>query len=687
MRYLNFILIYLISFSLMAGTAIERGIDITTMKVQSSTPSAPASGYKKAYFKGTGLKILDSSGNETGVGSGSNDNYLTYGDAENGTTGWATYADAAGSSPVDGTGGSSGITIAATSTTPIDGVQSYTFTHPASNTQGSGMSYDFTIPKAASAKSLTISFLYEVVSGTFTDSDVNFYIYDVDGSTLIQPTAFKLDQTTSGFTHPATGTFQTPVFTTATRNLRLIIHSASTSTSAFVLKLDNFKVAMVPRSSNVGRAQLMGTVVISGCSGAWSTSSTSFASFSTLTGCTYTTSGQAQAPSTNIPAIKFASLPAGDYRLEYEGGLGLNAASTSTTAYFQFTDGTNTAREISNYYAYNSQPISSTMSQTITYNSSQSNVTLEIKGKISGTVASAITGTTSQPGTIKVWYFPSTASVVNDLGSQRVVAAKVNGGTSNLSTSAATTINFPTVEFDTHGMYSAGTFTIPESGIYKIDCSEFSTTTNEYFFVYKNGSKVGLCVYVLGNSAVWGGHYQDRFNAGDLITIRPANGYTINYSSGNYQAKVFISKIMGPSQVGPTETIAASYWLSSNTTFSAGSQWNFDSKEYDTHGAVTTGSGAWKFTSPARGLYQIDAFYNNYTSTNSISLYVYKNGSIAKPLTGSISTAPIASGSTKIFLNAGDYIDLRSTGSFACQGGTQSSSTSVCQISITRIGL
>ena len=53
----------------------------------------------KPYFdNGTTLTVI-------GSGSGGGKNYITGGDAESGTTGFATYNDAAGTTPVDGTGG------------------------------------------------------------------------------------------------------------------------------------------------------------------------------------------------------------------------------------------------------------------------------------------------------------------------------------------------------------------------------------------------------------------------------------------------------------------------------------------------------------------------------------------------------------------------------------------------------
>ena len=61
-----------------------------------------------------GIQKLDagSSTNWSEVGSGAGGiNYILNPDAEAGTTGWATYADTAAATPVDGTGGSPTVTF------------------------------------------------------------------------------------------------------------------------------------------------------------------------------------------------------------------------------------------------------------------------------------------------------------------------------------------------------------------------------------------------------------------------------------------------------------------------------------------------------------------------------------------------------------------------------------------------
>jgi hypothetical protein len=179
----------------------------------------------------------------------------------------------------------------------------------------------------------------------------------------------------------------------------------TTSSTTGTILVDNAFVGLSSPFQNVNGAQLLGTVVITGCASNWQTSGTIFADFSVQTGCNYVVSGSALAPSTMIPAIKFASMPAGDYRIEYEGMV-YNLGATNKGAYAQFSDGTNTARETSALYLASANVSSSGISQSISYNTTQSNVTLSLRGKVDSTGSLGVYGTNTFPGTIKVWYFP-----------------------------------------------------------------------------------------------------------------------------------------------------------------------------------------------------------------------------------------------------------------------------------------
>lgn len=157
---------------------------------------------------------------------------------------------------------------------------------------------------------------------------------------------------------------------------------------------------------------LVGLVIITGCASDFETISHTYADFPVQTGCIYTLvsgSSTPSAPSTMIPAIKFASLPAGEYSIEYEGVF-LDEANVSTPggAYFQFWDGTNTAREQS--VALSSATKSTWfphIKQSIRYASTQTNITLSIRSKepngSAGDVISELFCTTGFPCVIRIY--------------------------------------------------------------------------------------------------------------------------------------------------------------------------------------------------------------------------------------------------------------------------------------------
>lgn len=178
-----------------------------------------------------------------------------------------------------------------------------------------------------------------------------------------------------------------------------------TSLSAGTIQVDDAYLGSNQNIVNLNQAKLIGSVTITGCTTNWGTTSTTFAEFPTQTGCSYSTNGLALAPSTNIPAIKFANLPAGDYRIEYEGAL--RQGSANFVGYYQFWDGVNTAREVSAHTNQGGTIYTSGISQTISYATAQSNITLSMRGKTDSGGNAGPFGTNSIPGVIKVWYFPA----------------------------------------------------------------------------------------------------------------------------------------------------------------------------------------------------------------------------------------------------------------------------------------
>jgi len=223
-----------------------------------------------------------------------------------------------------------------------------------------------------------------------------------DGTTATQPTSITslstYSKTVINFTAPSSGSI----------SLRLTSVAADEpliyGDDCIVGNADGYNV------SQVSQASLYGAITVSGCAADWITSSATFANFATQTGCTYTTEGLALQPSTNIPAIKFASLPAGEYSIIVSGSL--YGGTASTLSAWQFHDGTNATRDAvqgtSDATVY---PTAGGVGAfSIKYTTAQSNVTLQMQGKVSGG-GSIYVGQTTMPMTIKVYRYPTSAQI------------------------------------------------------------------------------------------------------------------------------------------------------------------------------------------------------------------------------------------------------------------------------------
>jgi len=169
-------------------------------------------------------------------------NYITNGSFENTAnaaqpSGWVGFTDAAATTPADGTGGTNpptGVTFLASTTSPLRGLVSAVLAKDASNRQGAGYSFDFTISAVDVSKKFQASLDMSVASGTYAAGDVRVYLYDVTNSTLLTPQTVNLPS--------ATTSFVTTVDTTTSTSYRWIVYVSSTSASAYSLKFDSMYV-------------------------------------------------------------------------------------------------------------------------------------------------------------------------------------------------------------------------------------------------------------------------------------------------------------------------------------------------------------------------------------------------------------------------------------------------------------
>jgi hypothetical protein len=549
------------------------------------------------------------------LGSGSSGvNYITGGDAESGTTGWATYKDAAQATPENCTAGSPTLTWTQSTSSPLRGAANFLATKDAANRQGEGASYAFTIDRQDQAKAMTISLEWEVGSGTFavgdssSDSDLEVYIYDVTNSQLIQPAGYKLVGGTTG-QWSYQGTFQTA---SNSQSYRLCLHEAKSGTSAYTLKVDSVSVSPVSR--------LYGAPI------------TDWTSF------TMTAEGSVSNPTKGTVAVDEArwrrvgdsmeilwnyrqtaagTAGSGTYKFLIPGGYSIDSAKiTPSSGTAPPVVGAATAYDgTSDFTGY-----------VHAYDSTHLGMVLGDESADPSTVGSASTGfdkTTlnySFSARFPVTGWASTVAMSPDHDA-RIVSAKYEVSASSANTSFADNsveiIDFDTKLWDTHGMCTTGASfkcTAPLPGKYVIDAQINWTNTTTLNFsemlIYKNGSPAGRMARPGGTEVFFQGHAELDLSAGDYFDVR---GYqddsgggarTIATSTGLVVLQV--KRISGPATIGASENIRCRLNQAQPTgtiasTYAGAAAVVHNATTFDSHGACSTSTG--KFTAPSPGVY------------------------------------------------------------------------------------
>ena len=214
---------------------------------ESSSPSAPSSGYKKLYAKNDGkVYTLDSSSNEIEVGSGSGggeENFIDSYDstfADGSTGNWETYKDS--SDYEDGTGGTSSLTISATSSSAevLKGSYSLKIAKPASNVEDEGVSLgSISIPRAYRNKTIYASMLVDFTEATGEHWEVR--AYDETNSAVLYVGGEEARAISA-----KNGKVVIPIhLENDAASIRLSLHCKSSSADAYDLFATDFKVSSI----------------------------------------------------------------------------------------------------------------------------------------------------------------------------------------------------------------------------------------------------------------------------------------------------------------------------------------------------------------------------------------------------------------------------------------------------------
>lgn len=216
--------------------------------VDTST-SPPTDGQALIWDNANSEWIPGDAGGGTGQGG---INYITnYGAEDNTTTGWAVYKDADQATPENGTGGSPSTTwtVVSASGSILRGLYSFYLTKlGGASRRGEGVSYDFTIDNADKGDPLTISFDYYLGTGTYDGINelVSVWVYDVTNALLI--TVNGTEQFNGNLSSTGTSPADARKFigqfyaNNNSTSYRLIIHIAGSSSLAYSMVFDNFRV-------------------------------------------------------------------------------------------------------------------------------------------------------------------------------------------------------------------------------------------------------------------------------------------------------------------------------------------------------------------------------------------------------------------------------------------------------------
>lgn len=606
---------------------------------------------KLYYDDGSILKAV-------GSGSGNGINYITDSDAESGTGSWATYADAAASSPVDGTGGSPSSTWTTSTSSPLRGTASFLWTKSAANRQGEGFSYDFTIDSTDQAKVLQVAFDYKVASGTYADSDMTIWIYDVTNAALIQPAGYTIQNASVSMRQLAT--FQSASNSTS---YRLIVHTASTSASAYTLQFDNFSVG--PQIVTNGAAITDWTSFTP--TGSWSTNTT-YTGFWKREGDTAKVSVQVYLSGAPTSATLTVNLPSGLT-------MDVNKLLSNTTQHLNL----GTVRILDSgtaYYRLGAVAYSSTTAVEIfAYATAGTDTSVSQAAPITFANGDRIWIELSVP--IVGW--SSNVQLSSDTDT-RVIAAKMNSTTTDaIASTTQTKVTFSTTESDANGMadLTNNRFNILVPGDYRFTGNYFfnsiASTSNGSTRIYARVN--GSTSYLMGANG-WAGtvtSYRGQsgstiirtLKAGDYVELMAYQDVVATVSGLGQLTFFAAERLSGPSVIAASESVNARYITASANSCSSGVDTliDFNTKVFDSHNAVTTGA-SWKFTAPVPGKYRVSV-NNRFTSAtyaagNEMYGILKKNGSVEAYMAGPTCWAAIASylaisGSCVVQLLAGDY--------------------------------
>lgn len=563
------------------------------------------------------------------------------------------YADGA-QDPVDGSGGSPTLAIATNSAYPINAPYANGTNFNLRLTAGSlGDGYRTTteeVQREDYGKMFKLVLNYNIVSGTYADGDLGLYILDSSNAKIpLTPTHLVPKPVGMGRMEFV---FQMPVqaVATALQTLKVCLHQRTSSTGYVV----DFTLKIVEQLTS-GHAPIKTD---------WQSVTPVFAQFGTVSAISFYKSQDGKdlllkgnfttgtvgggTPYIEMPdglKIDDSIYPSGVISIVGSLIRGIGAASAGIYEMFLVYDGSDNTKLYFTAPNNGGNPFTVVTAASSFFASSEiqfiKNVRIAIKG------------------------WSSQSQVISEYDGRVIAASYKTAAGQNTNV----IIDFDTKVFDTHNAVTTGAswkFTAPVSGKYQIN-STLRSNTGVEIHLYKNGSLFTKLNDTVA-AVVVGSSYTIDLVVGDYIHLIGNASATLTTDSGHNHIEIFM--LSGAQQIVSGHKIEASYYCSSNKSSSTSQPIDFDTKEFDTTGSVTTGS-SWKFTAPVTATYSVIG-----SSSSATGLYavLYKNGTAYKSI-GATAVGVNTSGTwgCLIQLNAGDYIDIRSDGASTINGGSLAS--------------
>lgn len=576
----------------------------------------------------------------SGSGSGGGINYISNPGFEDGNVnGWTGYDDGASSRPVNGTGGTAtGLTMTASSTTPLRDTYSALIAKDAANRQGKGHSFDFSIAREDRFSILSIEVPALVTSGSYnpgtdtTDSDLIAYLYDVTNARLIEPSGFRV-MANSTFPTRNRMTFQA----TDSTSYRLIFHVATTSASAWTMQVDDISVG--PQVLGQGSpAQYLGALPTTG---AWNTNTTYVGKYwRTADGFLEADVAISLSGAPNALSL-FVNLPIG---LQIDDNKLATITSASTVGYGKDLDSGSTIYRVS--VKRSSSTAVDVLVSADTGAGYQQDSNSFISNVVPQTFAAGDVINIKYRVPIVGW---EASTIASSAAALPVIAAKYSL-TSNETTAANSDhimTNFTTKVYDKSGAVSGSTFTAQEPGLYRFTLKALTTsvawaaTDVLVAWLGKNG---GTQTEMLHWDRL-GSAFTDRYffkgtaelelNARDTIQLNIRNntgGGTVPVIDSVGGLSTWeIEKLPSRQQIAASETMLVRASGSTTTVNNTTPTVIFPTVNKSTHGSAIYNPSTGIFTVQAPGDIEVSAFIRinavAWAVNDAQEIYIFKNGS------------------------------------------------------------